>query len=344
MGEIISTNGNDSRISLRDKNILVTGAAGFIGSHLVPELLRRGSRVICLVRPDEDISRIQALDCRIVYGDLSEKSSLVEAVTGADYIFHLAALLGGVSPEAMLRVNYEGTKNLIETCREQGVRPERLLFVSSTAAMGPSGKNGFLDENSPCRPVSNYGKSKLLAEEYLASLKNALPYTIVRLPLVYGPGSDGGMYIFFRLISKRIQLDVGNLESTVCFVWDAVQGMIDAAENEKARWEIYILGESKVYHLNQVYHAISSILRKRPVKLPMPYFLLLFFSFFLEIYSRLTNSTPVMTRQELSQYFKYRYWRFDTSKARRDFGFQCRYPLEKGVQITIDWYMQNGHI
>ena len=335
---------NDTRLNLRDKNILVTGAAGFIGSNLVRELLRRHNRVVCLVRPGENTFRIQGLDCRIVYGDLTEKSSLVDAVTGADYIFHLAALLGGGTLEAFLRVNYEGTKNLIEVCREQGVMPERFLFVSSTAVMGPSGKNVFLDESSPCRPVSDYGRSKLLAEEYLASLKNALPYTIVRLPLVYGPGSDGGLYIFFKLLSKGIQLDVGNLESTICFVWDVVQGMIDATENVKARGEIYILGENKVYHLKHLYQSISSVLGKRTVKLPMPYFLLIFFSFFFEIHSKLTNSIPIMTRQELSQYFKYRYWRFDTSKAKRDFGFQCRYPLEKGTRITIDWYRQNGYI
>ena len=344
MGEMISMNKNDTRISLRDKNILVTGAAGFIGGHLVPELLRRGNRVVCLVRPGEDTSRIQGFDCRIVHGDLSEKHSLFKALAGADYIFHLAALLGGGNPEAFLRVNYEGTKNLIDVCREQGVMPERFLFVSSTAAMGPSEKRGFLNENSPCRPVNNYGKSKLLAEEYLASLKNDLPYTIVRLPLVYGPGSEGGMYIFFKLVSKRIQLNLGNLESTVCFVWDAVQGMIDAAENAKARGETYILGEKKIYHLKQVYQSISSILGKRPVQLPMPYLLLLFITFLFEIHSKLTKSIPIMTCQELSQYFKYRYWRFDTSKAVRDLGFQSCYPLEKGVRITIDWYRQNGQI
>ena len=344
MGEIDFHEKKDSCQGLQDKTILVTGAAGFIGSNLVRELLRKRNRVVCLVRPGEDISQIQGLDCRIICGDLLEKSSLADAVTGAEYIFHLAALLGGEDPEAFFLVNYEGTKNLIEVCREQGVTPERFIFVSSTAVMGPSGKNVCLDENSPCRPVSDYGRSKLKAEEYLVALKNTFPYTIIRLPLVYGPGSIGGLYIFFRLLSKGIQLNVGKLESTLCFVGDVAQGMIDAAENPNARGEIYILGENKVYHFKEVCHTISQILDKRPIKILAPYFLLYGISIFFEFYSRLTNTIPVLTRKNLAQYFKHRYWRFDTSKASRDFGFNSRFPLERGAKITIDWYRQNGFL
>ncbi len=335
---------NDKDTELEDRNILVTGAAGFIGSHLVRELLRRRNRVVCLVRPGESISRIKNLDCRIIRGDLAAPSSLLDAVSGADYIFHLAALLGGGSLEEFLQVNCEGTKNLIAACRKQGVLPKRFIFVSSTAVVGPSGKNAVLDESSPCRPVNNYARSKLQAEEYLASLQNAWPYTIIRLPVVYGPGSDGGLYIFFKLLSKRVLLDVGHFETSLCFVWDAVRGMIECAGYAKALGRTYILGESRIYSFQQICHAICSILGKRPIRVWTPYPLIYSFSLFSEIHSKLTKSVPVLTRQELSQYFKHRYWRFDTSKASRDFGFQSSYPFEQGAKITIDWYQQHGFI
>lgn len=344
MGEIDLQTSHVEGIRLKNKTILVTGAAGFIGSHLVRELRRRCGRVVCLVRPGENISRIADLDCRIHTGDLLEKSTLVDAVTGVDYIFHLAAVMGGVAPKVLFQVNFEGTKNLVEVCREQGVVPERILFASSVTVMGPSGKNQLLDESAPCRPLSVYGKSKLAAEEYLASAENTLPYTIIRLPVVYGPGSDGGMYIFFKLMSKGLQVNVGTLEATVCFVWDVVQGMIAAAGNPRTRGETYILGEEKTYQLGQIYQTIASILGKRYFTLPLPYFVLHVLSFFMEIYSKLTKSIPVMTREELTMYLKNHYWRYDTRKASRDFGFQSRYPFAKGAGITIDWYRQNGYM
>ena len=308
----------------------MTGAAGFIGSHLVRELRRRCNRVVCLVRPGENISRIADLDCRIHYGDLLDKSTLAGAVAGVDIIFHLAAVMGGVAPGDLFRVNYQGTKNLVEACREQGVVPERFLFASSVTVMGPSGKNQLLNEDAPCRPLSVYGKSKLAAEEYLASAENTLPYTIIRLPVVYGPGSDGGLYIFFKLMSKGLQVNVGTLEATVCFVWDVVQGMIAAAGNPRTRGETYILGEEKTYQLRQIYQTIAAILGKRPSRCPCPISCCTCFSFFMEILSQLTKSIPVMTREELTMYLKNHYWNYDTRKASRDFGFQSRYPFAAG--------------
>ncbi len=344
MAEKSLVGGDDGGPALTGGNILVTGAAGFIGSHLVRELRRRCERVVCLVRPGENISRIADLGCRIHTGDLLEKSTLAGAVAGADYIFHLAAVMGGVAPETLFRVNHQGTKNLVEACREQGVVPERFLFASSVTVMGPSGKNQLLNEDAPCRPLSVYGKSKLAAEEYLASAENTLPYTIIRLPVVYGPGSDGGMYIFFKLMSKGLQVNVGTLEATVCFVWDVVHGMIAAAGNPRTRGETYILGEEKTYQLRQIYQVIAAILGKRTITLPLPYFVLHVLSFFMEIHSKLTKSVPIMTREELTMYLKNHYWRYDTRKASRDFGFQSRYPFAEGAGITIDWYRRNGYM
>ena len=96
--------------------------------------------------------------------------------------------------------------------------------------------------------------------------------------------------------------------------------------------------------MNQIYRTISQILGKRPLTLRLPYFVLHALSFIMGIVSRLTRSIPVLTGEELTLYLKERYWRYDTSKARRDFGFQSRYSFAQGARITIDWYRRHGRL
>ncbi|MCP4149000.1 MAG: NAD-dependent epimerase/dehydratase family protein, partial [bacterium] len=226
----------------KDK-ILITGAAGFVGSHLVRELLKTGAQVVCLIHPQEDTYRIDDLQVTKIYADITKKESLSEAVKDVDYIFHLAAVLGSVDSETFFNVNCQGTKNLVELCLEQKINLKRFLFVSSIAVVGPSGKKKIFDETTPYNPVTEYGKSKLKAEQYLVSIKDKLPFTTVRLPLVYGPYSKGGLFVFYKLLNKRLNVSFGGGASNLAFVWDVVNGMILAAESAGTLSETYILGE-----------------------------------------------------------------------------------------------------
>lgn len=329
---------------IKNKKILVTGASGFIGSHLVRELRKHNNDITCLVPPGENTSPLNDLEVKIIYGEITQKAPLEEAVTGTDYIFHLAARLGGNNNEAFYRVNFDGTQNLIDVCLEQKVKPERFLFLSSTAAVGPSGKDKTHNEDTVCQPVSHYGKSKLMAEQYLGSLDGKFPHTIIRLPLVYGPGSRGGLYIFFKLLNKRISLSFGKGETNLFYVSDAVEGIIKAAESPIAIGKTYILGENKIYSFRQIRDTIVKTVKKRPVKLFIPFSLMYVVAFFFEMIARIAKKRPSLTRNEMKSYAKYRYWRFDTDKATRDFGFQSRVSLEQGLRTTFDWYKERDLI
>ncbi len=329
---------------IKNKKILVTGASGFIGNHLVRELEKKNNDVICLIPPGENTTGLKGLKAKIIDGDITQKESLVEAVVGLDYIFHLAGQLGGNNNDLFYRVNFEGTKNLIEICREQKVKLERFLFISSTAAVGPSGKHNIYNEETVCRPVSHYGKSKLMAEQYLGNLNGVFPFTIVRLPLVYGPGSNGGLFIFFKLLNKRISLSIGGGETNLSYVDDAVGGMIKAAQSPVTIGKTYILGENNIYSLQQIRNAIIKTIGKRPIKIFAPFPLLYIVAIFFELFARVTKTRAALTRNELVSYVKYRYWRFDTGKAAREFGFQSRVSLEQGIRSTYKWYKQHNYI
>jgi len=172
--------------------MLVTGGTGFIGSHLCEALIERGHHVTLLARPDDDTRWVDALPLARAIGDVTDKGSLAAAVRDADCVFHLAAVLGAPDPQTYYRINGDGTRNLVQACLQSPRPPRRFLLVSSIAAMGPSGKHRTYSEETPCRPLSDYGKSKWQAEQELHRLDGRLSWTIVRLPLVYGPRSKGG--------------------------------------------------------------------------------------------------------------------------------------------------------
>lgn len=320
-------------------NVLVTGASGFIGSHLCEALLARRHRVTALIRPDDNTRWIAHLPLQFVPGDITDKSTLAAAVQEADVVFHLAALLGSEDHREYYRVNVEGTRNLLQACLESPRPPRRFLFSSSIAAMGPSGKHTTFDENTPCRPVSDYGKSKWQAEQEFHTLRDRLDWTIVRLPLVYGPRSKGGLYSLVRLVQKHVKLLLGNGQTNVAYVGDVVEGMIAAVESPATVGQTYLLGESRPYSYKEIVDVISRVMRKRAVTVYLPYPILYLISPFSEIIGRLRRRVPLIRFRNVG-YLRHRYWRVDTAKATRDFGYTSRHPLPLGLVRTTAWYAE----
>lgn len=336
---------------MRNKNVLVTGATGFIGFNLVLELIKRKNKVTCLAFPTDNISRLKNLGVRVFKGDICRKERLRAVLSKplkkTDYVFHLAAVLGKLqvnNPEDFYKVNFEGTKNLVEICMAHARKLKRFVYSSSIAVVGPSSPTETLNEKSPCHPVSEYGKSKLMAELYLNSLKQEFPFTILRFPLVYGPHSNKGLYFIFKLVSKRIQPTFIQSQTNVCYIQDLVTGMLMSAENSKSRGQTYLLGENRIYTTDDIVESISEALNKDPIKINIPIPVLCVMASLFEFIARIMDSKPLMTRDSIKSYLQYRHWRFDTAKATRDFGFKPQVSLKEGSKITARWYMTHGYI
>lgn len=165
--------------------VLVTGASGFIGHHVVQALLERGDQVSCLVRPTSDLSRLPTSRVKLIVGDVIDAASLDRAVEQVDTVFHLAGALEGTSPELLHQVNVEGSRKLAVACARRGTPPV-LVVVSSLEAAGPSQVDRPLTEGDPPRPVTQYGRSKLEGERAAAEQAKAVPTTIVRAAGVFG--------------------------------------------------------------------------------------------------------------------------------------------------------------
>ena len=207
--------------------VLVTGATGFIGQHLVRELVRRNYTVKCLIhrRPFKDKRLEEAVET--VIGDITDVSSVRKALKGVNIVFHLAALLGRWQSEypeyEYYRVNFLGTKLLVEESVKVGV--DHFIYLSTTGVFGKV-KECPADENYPCNPIFPYEKSKYLAE---LVVKNAIdggfPATIIRASHVYGSGDMNTLKIFKLIKNFKVfsLIDGGRAVFQPIYVEDLVE-------------------------------------------------------------------------------------------------------------------------
>ena len=319
---------------------LVTGANGFVGSHLVEALLSRGYQVTCLVRKTSNLRWLSGLKVEWVYADISEKGTLKNVLKNSDFIFHVAGLTKARNREEYLKANYWGTKNLIEVCVEDNPQIRRFVYISSQAAVGP-GKDGQpLDENSSCNPITDYGKSKLEGEKIVLEYSSKLPVTIIRPPAVYGP-RDSDILGFFKVANKGFRILLGRGESyiSLCYVEDLIEGIILASESPKAIGQIYFIADDQIYSWREAFGIIACVLNKKTITLRIPNAFLFTVAFISENIFRLLGKPALVNMQKVREITQ-KYWLCDVSKAKKELGFSPKYKLEQGARKTVRWYKE----
>ena len=238
------------------KRCLVTGGAGFIGSHLVSELVNRKARVTVLDDLSTGRSRNVSKRARLVTGDVRDRATVLRSVRRQDYLFHLAAQVGNVlsikDPLSNMQINVGGSIQLFEAARR--ARVSRIIYASSSAALGEATMLPQ-DEMHPCKPLSPYGVSKLSAEQYGLSLHNVhgLPFVSLRFFNVYGPRQGKSEYgnvipIFFDKLLRGNQLSIfgdGQQTRDFTYVDDVVQAILRAASSPRATGEVFHIGTGK---------------------------------------------------------------------------------------------------
>jgi nucleoside-diphosphate-sugar epimerase len=311
---------------------LVTGATGFIGSHLCEELTRRGYRVTCMSRQSSSLSWIENLDVEIVKGDCTHFESLRNIVKGFDYIFHLAGLTKARSGDAFYCINTKGTANLIQAVAESNPGLQRFIYLSSLAAAGPCTTKDPIREDAPPSPVSDYGKSKLEGEKAVLQYAKSVPITILRPPAIYGP-RDKDMLVMFKMIKKGVFFDLGKCYYSLLYVDDLVQGIILCAEKKHAEGKIYFLCDTKFYTGEEIAMHISDALAVKALPLRVPKCIMPIFAFFAER----INEQGIINRDRIKD-FRHSYWICDAEKAREEIGFLPKVGLKEGIKWTADWY------
>jgi nucleoside-diphosphate-sugar epimerase len=321
---------------------LVTGASGFIGSHLVDELISRGYRVRCFVRPSSSLDWLNTHEVEMCRGTFDSHDVLCRAMDGVNVVFHVGGTVRSVIPGDFDRINTQGTRQVAEAVKDSGVNISRFIYISSLSAGGAvqDPKRPLTESDIP-RPVSAYGKSKYDAEHLLKKEYTFLPVTIIRPPLVFGPRDRSTFFVIQLMLKKLCPLPLRIREMSVIFVKDLVRGIADAAECPEAENKTYFLADKRSYSLQVFLAEVTRHLGKEPVIVTIPYPLAWLSALASELYARISRKPVLYDRQKLREAIQ-QYWLCSPASAEQDFKFTCRYTLEEAMKETMEWYGNQG--
>ncbi len=334
--------------------VFVTGATGFLGSHVARALAAQGAELRLLVRPTSDLRNIADLNAERVTGDLREPASIERAVSGCEVVFHVAAdyRLWVRDPEEMYRSNVEGTRTLLEAARKQGVR--RVVYTSSVATMG-FGTNGrradlngkyFTDEQSPValdEMIGPYKRSKFMAEQVaFDAAKAGVDVVIVNPTTPVGerdvkPTPTGRIVLDFlkRKFPAYVETGLNLVDATEC-----ARGHIQALEKGK-RGERYILGGENLT-LKQILDRLAEITGLKSPTVKLPYVFALATGVVDEMVTgRLLGREPRATIDAVRMGRKMMF--VSSAKAERELGWRT-VPVDGALRRSVEWFQANGYV
>ncbi|OPF17722.1 UDP-glucose 4-epimerase [Microcystis aeruginosa KW] len=322
------------------KNILVTGATGFIGSYLLPILSQQKLQITAAAR--KNLSQSLSGPIRIVkVGHIDEKTNWQEALQGIDIVIHLAARAHIINetipnPEAeFIKVNTQGTANLVEQSIQAGVK--HFVFISSIGAMTTQ-SDRILTENSPCHPDSPYGRSKLQAEQALINLAkdSDMTWTILRPTLVYGPGNPGNMERLMKLIKRGLPLPFGAVKNrrSFVFVGNLVAAIITCLDHPNAANQIFLISDNQAVSTPQLIRLIAQQIQQPCRLLPVPTTLLRFLGYLGDRVESITGKNLPFNTYSIDRLLGS--LAVDSRYIQKTLNWQPPFTLEQGLAQTIN--------
>lgn len=325
-----------------DGKILVTGGTGFVGSHLVDQLVERGYKVKCLARQQSNLEYLKHSEIEIVYGSLDNATDWDSALEGVDTIYHAAGLTHARRKKDYFAVNHQGTEAILAAALKWRKQIRRFVYISSLAAIGPAVVGHPVNEDSQPAPINAYGRSKLMGEEATRAVADLLPVTIVRPPAVYGP-RDTALHQLFKSVSRGIAPTIGNYEKHVSLVHvrDLVKGIILAGESKASVSRSYFISSEQVYSTSSIFELLAQIFNRKVRTIAIPHSASYLGAIAVEVMARLTGKSPVTSRDRVRA-LSQPYWGCSIDRARNELGYREQVSLEEGMRETIDWYRREG--
>jgi len=322
---------------------IVTGANGFVGSHLVDFLLEKGYQVKCIVRASSNLQWLEGKNITLYKCGLKNIEKLKEVMIDAHYIFHIAGVVKAIRPQGFFAGNVTMTENVLEAALA-APQLKKVMITSSMAATGPASKGGAVDETAILAPMEPYGYSKVEQEKLAQSYAKRLPVVIVRPPAVYGE-RDTEILPYFKAANKGwcVQMGFQPKELSLVHVKDLVQGMYLAAIQSKSSGTVYFLGSLERYNWKQIGLITTQILERRTRRIVLPHILLFVVGAWGTLMEYLFKANVDLNLDRARRITRPS-WYCSSEKAAKELGYQQHISLETGIRDTIDWYKSKGWI
>jgi nucleoside-diphosphate-sugar epimerase len=323
--------------------VLVTGASGFLGSHVAEQLSKAGHDVRVLVRKSSNKKFLETLsNVEFAYGGIEDADKVAEATKDVDAIVHSAGIVKAKRPEDFAATNVEGTRNVLEGAKKNAPHLKRVVLVSSLEAVGPS-KDGSPVPTTQENPVTAYGRSKLAAEKVAKSFAKDLPITILRPTGIYGP-RDVEIFEAFRSVKKGVLPLTGDGKSLLTLVYgpDAARACILAIDANVPSGSTYFVTDGNVYEQREMMEELERAIGKKAfVRFGIPNRVVGVAARFVEAYGKVTDKAVMLTREKASM-LAYPYWVCSSDDTRDALGWKPEVTWKDGAGKTARWYSENG--
>ena len=323
---------------------LVTGGTGFLGRHLVAELISAGHKVRVLTRSEPRARAILPSSVNIIEGDVTSAATCARAVEGCDTLFHLAAAYRepGIAKRRYHEVHVGGTSRLLDAASAQGVH--RFVHCSTVGVLSHIAKPPA-DETWPHNPGDVYQATKSEAEKLALRYQreHALPITVARPTPIYGPG-DTRLLKLFRMIAERrfVMLGDGEVLYHMVYIDDLVRGLRLLADHPGAVGEVFTIGGPEYCTLNELAGYIADELKVPGPRLHLPALPFQLLGSLVERICIPLRVNPPIFRRRVDFFTKSR--AFSIEKARSQLGFEPHVSLQEGIGATIHWYREHGYL
>ncbi len=321
--------------------VLVTGATGFLGSHVVEVLLEHGHEVVALVRATSDVAFLEERKVELRQASLETGEGLAEALSGMEAVVHSAGVVKARSAEEFNRVNAEGSANLVRAAAQVEPKLRRFVYISSLAAHGPSSEGNPRDPAADAAPVTHYGRSKLAGELAVLSHKDQLPITVIRPPAIYGP-RDKEMFAFFKSVSRRLVPLIGK-ENTASVIYgaDCARAVVAALEKDHPSGRIYFVDDGRIYTWSEMGRALQDALEVRALPVRVPAAVFTAAAYASELYGKFTRQSVMLTRDKLNE-LRQPHWVCESQAIQKELGWRPSVDFYEGARETAQWYRIHG--